>query len=210
VGAAFVQLALRPTRSGGPLLQLAVVTAAFTVSVLLAGDWPALLLLGLLAAETALVAALRVALPERIGIRPVRLDPWPPLLGVALGGAVPWAAYAVAMARASGAGVPLDVTVGVDHYTVQSALAVALVFLSLAAALFAPGRRSLGTAAGLAAAYLGLVSLVQPGYAAELGTAWSVLALAWGLTVAALAATADRLQRGQLVGEVVEAEGTLG
>jgi hypothetical protein len=135
--------------------------------------------------------------------------PWPPFLAVALAGAVPWAAYAAAMAEAARAGVPLDVTVGIDHSVVQSALAVALVFLPVVAALVPPARRALGTAAGLGAAYLGLVSLAEPGYAAGLPTVWSALALGWGLTVAALAAPAARLQSCQLVGEVVEAERTL-
>jgi hypothetical protein len=74
-----------------------------------------------------------------------------------------------------------DVTNRVDHYAVQGALA--LIVLSLLAALWPRGRRQLGASAALCATYLGLVSCAFPGTAAGLGPVWSVLCLTWGLAV---------------------------
>jgi hypothetical protein len=122
---------------------------------------------------------------------------------------VPWLAGAAALLRANraGAGVLIgDVTMGVDHYAVQAALALALPTMALLASVWPRGRRALGVAAGGAAAYLGLVSAVFPGTPAGLGPAWSIACLAWGVSVGALAIAAARLQRGELGREVVEAQ----
>ncbi|HET9546749.1 MAG TPA: hypothetical protein VFO97_02890, partial [Desertimonas sp.] len=84
---------------------------------------------------------------------------------------------------------------GIDHYSVQGAFGLALVLLSLLAALrprdvapFVP------VCAGIAAAYLGLVSLAWQDAAGGLSRAWSGLAIAWGLSLVG-AALADRVRR---------------
>ena len=55
-----------------------------------------------------------------------------------------------------------DVTMGVDHYAVQGALALALPALALLAAVWPCGRRLLGLGVGLCAGYVGLVSFAFP------------------------------------------------
>jgi hypothetical protein len=87
---------------------------------------------------------------------------------------------------------------GVDHYAVQGALALALVALPLLAALWPRGRRHLGVSAGLCAGYVGLVSYASPGEPwGSVGPTWSLLCLGWGLAVGALAAPGTRSPRAQ-------------
>jgi hypothetical protein len=200
VAAAFVRFAVRPRRSGPALAQLAVAGVALAASALAGAEWAALPLAGLLMAETGLVAAL-----TGTRRRPA-LAVWLPLLVVAALGAVPWAWYAAAMWTANRAHAPVDVSVGVDHYAVQGALAATLAGLSLLAACWPHGRRFLGVGAGVAAAYLGTVSLAWPDRAGGVGPVWSGLALVWGLLVAGFAFAAPQLQRGELVSEIVQAE----
>jgi hypothetical protein len=208
-GAAFVDVALRPHRALPVLVQVAVAAVVLGGSAVASAEWPLLPLAALLLAETVLTTALARKLPGNDIRRPWTLPASPLLLALAAVGAVPWASYAVAMWRADRADQPADVSVGVDHYAVQGALAAALVVLSALAAGWPRGRRFLGLGTGVAAAYLGLVSLAWPGSAGGLGPVWSAPALGWGVTVAALAAWPDRLQGRQLVGEVVESERAL-
>jgi hypothetical protein len=150
-------------------------------------------------------------LPGRERVRPLTWSVRPTLLVLAAAAAVPWLLHAAEMYRRNRANVfewHGDITMGTDHYAVQGALAVALVVLSLLAACWPRGRRHLGGIVGLAAGYLGLVSLAHPTYDAALGTAWSALAIAWGGAVALLSVLPG-LQEGELRGEVVEAQRAL-
>jgi hypothetical protein len=180
--AGFAQVAVRPRRCAPALAQLAVATGALAVSAAAGREPGAASLAGLLAAETAAVAAL--ARPGGWRLRP-EVDA--PLAFLAVAGAVPWTAYALRMWQATRAGTPADITVGVDHAAVQGALALCLAVQVPLAAVWPGGRRPLGTAAGLAAAYLGLVCLARPDEAGGVGLPWSVPATAWGVAVAALA-----------------------
>jgi hypothetical protein len=188
VAAAFVAVAVRPRRCAPALVQLGVAAAALLVAALAGGEPPALFLVAVLAGETVVVTALALTLPGREPVRPFRVFLSVPLLALTLAGAGPWIGYAVAVWRTSRTAEPLDVTVGVDHATVQGALAVALAALPLLASLWPSGRRQLGVCSGLAGGYLGLVSLGWPGTPAGFGTWWSALALAWGVAVAVVAA----------------------
>ena len=135
----------------------------------------------------------------------------PTLLGLAAVAAVPWALHAVEMYRRNRADVHEwhgDITMGTDHYAMQGALAVALVVLSVIAAVWPRGRRHLAVSVGLATGYLGLVSITHPTYDAALGSPWSALAVAWGVAVILLSVVL-RSERGELRGEVVEAERAL-
>ena len=86
-----------------------------------------------------------------------------------------------------------DVTLGIDHYSVQGALALALALLPLLAALRADLHPFVCVSASVAASYLGLVSLAWPDAAGGLGRAWSLAAMTWALAL--LAATfADRIR----------------
>jgi hypothetical protein len=209
VAGSFLAVAVRPTRSAPAVVTLGVSVAALLVCAAVGLEWQVLGYAGILAAETAVVA---LANRGRERVRPVRWSVWPPLLVVAVAGAVPWLVHADRMFRSNrgSAGVIIgDVTNGVDHYAVQGALAVALVALSLLAAVWPRGRRYLGISVGLAAGYLGLVSFAFPGTWAGFSSIWSVLCMVWGVAIATLAAVAARLQPGELRGEVVEAERAL-
>jgi len=194
VAAAFVAVAVRPRRCAPAVAQLGVATATLIVAALVAGEPSALLLVAVLAGETAVVTALVLTQPGREPVRQFEVAASVPLLALALVGAGPWIGYALAQLRTSRTAAPLDVTVGVDHATVQGALAAALAVLLVLAALWPQGRRQFGVCAGLAGGYLGLVSLAWPGTPAGFGPWWSALALAWGVAVAVLAAGGQRFR----------------
>jgi hypothetical protein len=83
------------------------------------------------------------------------------------------------MLRSNRAGVPVDVTNGIDHFAMQAALALAVAALPFLAAFEARMRPLVGTA-GLAAAYLGAVSVAAPGAVGALSGTWAAAAIAWG------------------------------
>jgi hypothetical protein len=185
-GGSFLAFAVRPDRAAPAGLTLLVALATLVGSAA-AGLEPQLLgYAGLLAVE---VVALFLVVPDREPLRP-DWAPWPPLLAVAVLGAVPWGIHADAMfgANRRDAGPAIgELTMGVDHHAVQGALAVALVILAVLAACWPRGRRYLGVSVGLCAGYLGLVSFVFPLTWAGLGPLWSALCMAWGAAVTALA-----------------------
>jgi hypothetical protein len=208
VGGSFLAVAVVPRRAAPALVTLATALGALLVAAV-AGEEPQVLgYAGVLVVEAAVLLALLRPWRER----PVSGRPSLPLAVLAVLGVVPWLLHAgvVFAANRRGAGEVIgDITNGVDHYAVQGALAVALVALPALAAVWPRGRRHLGVAAGVSAAYLGLVSYAAPGSWAGFSPTWSVLCLAWGLAVATLAVVPPRLQPGQLRGEVVEAERAL-
>lgn len=68
-----------------------------------------------------------------------------------------------------------DITVGVDHYSVQAGLGLAMVVLTLLCAVWPRGRRLLGCSAGVTAAHLGLclwASRAHPAGSARFGPFW--------------------------------------
>jgi hypothetical protein len=209
VGGSFLAVAVRPTRSAPAAAVLGVALAALLVSSVAGLEWPLLGYVGLLAVQ---VAVLGVLVPARERLQPAAWSVSRPLLVLAALGIVPWLLHAERMLASNrrNAGVLIgDVTMGVDHYAVQGALALALVALPLLAACWPRGRRHLGLATGLCAGYLGLVSFAFPATWAGFSPLWSVLCMAWGAAVAGLAVAAPRLQPGELGREVVEAERTL-
>ena len=117
-------------------------------------------------------------------------------------GVVPWLAYALDMWAANRDERPdSDITNGIDHYAVQGALGLALAVLPLlAGARPAADARSLAVCAGIAAAYLGLVSFAWQDAAAGFGRAWSIAAMVWGLGLVAVS----------LVAAVRRSHGTIG
>ena len=137
VGAAFLMLAVRPRVSMPAVAQLAVATGSLAVSAVVARETGLLVLAALLGLETAIVGGLlRGAWRDGMEL-------WRPfsrisrlLLLLAAVGAVPWLAYALHMwslnreERSDS-----DITMGIDHYAMQGALALVLVVLPLLAAL---------------------------------------------------------------------------
>ena len=86
-----------------------------------------------------------------------------------------------------------DITLGIDHYSVQGALALSLAVLPLLAAWREDVRPFVPVCASVAAFYLGLVSLAWPSSPGGLGRAWSVAAMTWALVL--LAVTLARFPR---------------
>ena len=191
VGGAFLAVAVRPRRAAPALATLGVSLAALLVAAAAGLEWQVLGFAAFLAVQTAVLLLLlgRGSLP-----RPAWQPSWP-LAVVALTGVVPWAAHAESLFRSSrgGAGEAIgELTMGVDHFAVQGALALAVAALALLAAAWPDARRSVGVGAGLAAGYVGLVSFAFPGTWAGLGPAWSVVCLVWSVAVVALAVLGPR------------------
>jgi hypothetical protein len=185
VGAAFVLVAVRPRASSRVAPQLVLAAVALALSAAIAREGRLLWFAAALALETAAVVALcRRIRPDG---RPTggRLDPSGPLLVLAVVGAGPWLAYALdlwALNRAEL--VDADLTLGIDHYSMQGALPLCLVLLSFLAALSSEARPFTPVCVGLAAAYLGLVSFAWQDAAGGFERSWSVAAVAWGVAVA--------------------------
>ena len=182
VGAAFILVAVRPRRSATGAAQLVVATVALAISAVAANESGLLVLVALLALQATIVGGLLRGAwaggtdfwaPRSWGISR-------PSLVVALAGVIPWLAYALhmwALNRENRS--DSDITLGIDHYSVQGALALSLAVLPVWAALREDARPFVPLCASLAAFYLGLVSLAWPSSPGGLGRAWSAAAMAW-------------------------------
>ena len=184
VGAAFVLLVVRPRRSRSIALQFLVATVALAVSAVVADEGRLLWFAAALALETAIVRGLSRRLwrdrPDAGG----RIALSRPLLALAAIGAVPWLAYALDMWALNREGrVEADITIGIDHYSMQGALALSLVLLSFLAAVRSDVRPLTPLSAGVAASYLGLVSLAWQDAAGGFDRPWSAAAIAWGIAL---------------------------
>jgi hypothetical protein len=212
VGGSFLVIAAAPRRPAPALVTLGGSLATWLVAVV-AGLEPQLLLyVGILAVEVALITWVLARLPGREPLRPAGWAVRWPLLVVAAAGVVPWLWHAERMFRASrrDAGETInELTMDVDHYTVQGAWALALPALALLAAGWPRGRVHLGVGVGLNAAYVGLVSYAFPGTWGGFSPSWSVACMAWGAAVTLLALVPAPSETGQLRGEVVEPQRAL-
>lgn len=181
VAVPFGALAVRPA-STAAMLQLLVCAASLAVAAVAAGElgglWPAVALL-------ALVTAHRSLAPGGAGAgRPARSVPALAVLaGVSAVGVAPYALDLVRAAREPR--FPVDITLGLDHWPVQAALALAVPAVTAVAATGARGWPVAAWTAGSSGAGLGAVSVAYPGHAASLGRAGGAGALLWGVLVAA-------------------------
>ena len=190
VGGAFVLVGARPRAFAGPGIQLATATAALAVSTVLAHEGPLLLLTGFLSLQTVIVLGLlRRTRPARAvlwAMRPAGISR--PMLVVAGAGLLPWLSYALHMwALNRQARSDSDLTLGIDHYSVQGALALSLGLLPLLAALRMDARPFVPVCAGVSAFYLGVVSLRWPDSPGGLSRAGAAAAIVWALAVLAVA-----------------------
>jgi hypothetical protein len=196
VGGSFLAVGIAPRRTAPAQVTLLVTCATWLVAAAAGLEWQLLGYVGLLVVQALVLAAL---LPAREPVRPFSWSVSRPLLAVAALGVVPALLHAERMFAANrrGAGVIIgDVTMGVDHYAVQGALALALVVLAGTAAVWPRGRRLLGIGVGLCAGYVGLVSSAFPSTWAGLSPTESVLCMTWAVLVAVLSvATAARAPR---------------
>lgn len=189
VGGSFLTVAAVPTRPAPALATFAVSLATWCAAAVVGQEPELLLYIGVLAAEAALLTRLLARLADREPLRPAGWSLRVPLLVVAAAAVVPGLWHAERMLRASrrNAGETInELTMNVDHYTVQGAWALALPALALLAACWPRGRAHLGVGAGLCAAYVGLVSAAFPGTWAGFPPAWSLACMAWGAALAVL------------------------
>jgi hypothetical protein len=196
VGGSFLAVGVAPRRTAPAQVTLLATCAAWLVAAAAGLEWQLLGYVGLLVVQAAVLATL---LPHREPVQPNAGSVSRPLLAVAALGVVPALLHAERMFAANrrNAGEIIgDLTMGVDHYAVQGALALTVVVLAGAAAVWPRGRRLLGIGVGLCAGYVGLVSFSFPGTWAGLSPAESVLCMAWAGSVAVLSvATAARAPR---------------
>ena len=156
VGVPFVAIAIRGRSRAAPAVAaLYVATMALICSAVVALEVPALVLAMVLGLETVIVTGA----PSRQVTRfPMRLT-WQPLVIPLVLGLVPWLLYAWSMWSLNRQSRPeRDITIGVDHYAVQGAYALATLMLVALAVLWPAGRVFLALIAGVAAVYLGVVS----------------------------------------------------
>jgi hypothetical protein len=116
-----------------------------------------------------------------------------------IGAAVPWLGYASASAAsARSAEPPQEITLGLDHWPIQSALAIAVVLVSGLAATLPRGSMTPTWTVGIAAAWLGVVAWVNPDLAASMSRPWATAALAWAVAfVIAMHLSNARQSRGR-------------
>ena len=187
VGAAFLLVALRPRRWMSAAAQLTVAAVALAVSAAAAEESRLLWLAAVLALEAAIVVGL-----ARHGVRRQNgsVSGQPRRSGffvLAAVGAAPWLVYALQMWSLNREDRPVDVTISVDHYAVQGALGLALAFLPALAAVGVDRLAFAPACAGVAASYLGLISLAWPDAQGGLSDAWAVAAIVWGLALLGVA-----------------------
>jgi hypothetical protein len=186
VGLAFVILGARPRASRPAAAQLVIAAVSLAVSGVISEESGLLWFAAALALQTAVVSGLC-----RPGFRGDGRR-WPPrvarpMLFLAAVGVAPWSAYALHMWALNRQGEPGDVSVGIDHYSMQGALALALALLPVLAAFRPDVSPFVPACAGIAAAYLGLVSLAWQDSPGAFATAWSAAAIVWGLALVATA-----------------------
>jgi hypothetical protein len=93
----------------------------------------------------------------------------------------PWFAYALAAAESARAGDRVSLTWGLNHWPVQTALAVGIVLVAALVATFPPGSVLAAWCVGVCAVWFGVVSSIYPDVDGSLGRAWGAAAIAWGL-----------------------------
>lgn len=139
-----------------------------------------------------LVAAVLVALhPARRSVFALGKTVSIPMAALALLATVPAVAYAanmLAQARQAGPSCFFGQCAHGDRFAEMAACAIAIVLVSLLAAVKTPGWSVPAWSAAVAALILGLTSIALPAAPGALGLAWGVLAVAWGVLVIAMAA----------------------
>lgn len=114
-----------------------------------------------------------------------------PLLGVALLATAPLTLYAVVHIGYDRAGIgPLHGDLG--HWQNMAGLALTILFGAVYAALRPDGWRLVAWLSGVAAAAVGLLSLLWPQQASSLGVGWGIAAVVWGVAFSALAEATSR------------------
>jgi MFS family permease len=173
-----------PERRVAGFQQAALALVGFALAGTLAGDGTALLFVLGFAVLTAILGWLHPA-REHVLVRGE--GPSMPLLVLALLAAVPLTVFAFDMAELQRTGIPSDTHVAERHWSTMATLALSIWLVAAQAALRTPGWRIPAWSAGLAAAVLGVASMVFPAYPGSLGRTWGLVALLGGVVFVALA-----------------------
>jgi hypothetical protein len=194
VAVPFLHITFVLRRSGPAVAQLWVAVACLVVAGIISLEAPAIFLSAFLAVEVALVGTSSSGISTSgayVGFRerwfPIASEPSRILLVLAAAAAVPCLVYAWQMSALNRQVDWGDITIRVEHYSVQASLALAILALSVLAAAWPRGRRSIGIAVGVCAGYLGVVSYAWPGAKGGFSRPWSAAALLWGLGFAVVA-----------------------
>jgi hypothetical protein len=184
VAGAFVRVAWRPGDRVVPAAQLLLAAVALTVGAALGGRPEPIVVAAVLAVLAGLLL-LRTSRPRRAELQPRGAVP---LLVLAVAAVPFWAGYAWHAAAASRSGVDDDISVGIPHWAVQSAVGVAILACAVVAGVWPRGRGLLGTCAGVAAVLLGVATASYPEATGAMPSPLAgFAAVAWGLAVAVLA-----------------------
>lgn len=183
VGAAFALVSLRPRSVKVVRWQLAVAILALAVSTAAAGEGRLFWLAVVLALQTVLVGAVARGSNGGAEAQIARSRPSRSLVALACVGVGPWLVYALHMWALNRRGEPGDVSIGIDHYAMQGALGLALALIPGVVAVRREQPAFAAACVGVAATYLGLVSLRRPEALAGFTRFWSIAAVAWGLAL---------------------------
>lgn len=190
-----VGFAAQLRRGGGPVAsvqQLVVLTASLALATLLTTKPHEWLLVAFWAAVTAAVVALHPARSRVVAFgRPADLR----LAALAAAALAPAGVYAAQMAAHYRAGLAGDDTNGFEHWTVQSAAAIAIVLLVALSAIKADGWRIPAISAAVSAALLGAPAIASDGGPADFSAGWGVAVLAWSALVLLATASTDSARR---------------
>jgi hypothetical protein len=192
VAGAFLAVVIWPMRCTPPLVQVGVVVVALAIAAALGAGG------GLVVVAVILAVGLMVL----VVMLPRDREPlWPqpgstswPLAALTAAGGVGWLWYGTSMFMlAHQPSATTDDTLGVNHYHVQGALAVALVGLAGLTVRWPRFRRWIGISAGVAAVALGASDLAYPHSAGAFPVGWAVCAIIWGVLLAGVSwASSDR------------------
>jgi hypothetical protein len=183
VGSGLVAQLRGPERHIAGLQQALLGLLALALAGLL-GDRVEPLMGGLiLLGATAIAAALHPASSALLRRRPVESVPLAAMALVAALPAVSYAARMLAMARDAGQSCFLGQCARGDRFAEMAALTIALVLVALLASTRTSGWRLSAWSAGIAAATVGVASLLLPDVPGSVGPGWGVLTVIWGFLV---------------------------
>jgi hypothetical protein len=182
VAGAFLGVAMRPRRCTPPLVQIGAVIVTLAAAAAFGADGGLVLLAFGLALALIVLVALLPGDREPLWPQPGSIS-WP-LAALTIAAAIPWLWYATSMfSLARQPSAPTDNTLGINHYPVQGALALALVVLAGLTVRWPRFRSWIGISTGITAAAQGASDLAYPHSAGAFPAGWAVFAIIWGVLV---------------------------
>jgi len=109
-----------------------------------------------------------------------------PLVMAAILGVPAWTTYAGIAAVNAILNAPGDTTIGISHWPVQAAFALAVAGCVAVAAGWPRGRRLFTLVAGIASCWFGVTSIRYPDSVGATSAFWSAMSILWGIAVGIL------------------------